>query len=202
MKRVIICKPDFMKIDHWKADAFINEKLYKEGYRPHMVLTETNDFKNNQWIFEWEEEKMKIYLASGWFNEEQERRVKKAEQILRDAGHEVFSPREHQNEDIEFGTKEWRKATFQNDVDHVDWCDIIVAIYNEEDSGTMWELGYAYAKGKPSVVVNENYGEIVNLMISDSLTTYVETWEGLMLVTKDLEYTWNLPEVEYNGAVI
>jgi nucleoside 2-deoxyribosyltransferase len=202
MKRVVVRRSEIKRLDHWKIDAYINEKLYKAGYRPHLTIKQYEDFRNNRWIFEWEEEKMKIYLASGWFNEEQMRRVQMAEEVLEKAGHEVFSPRKQQNEHLEFGTKEWREATFNSDVDHINWADIIVAVYNEEDAGTMWELGYAYAKGKPAIVINEDGMETMNLMISDSLECYLETWEGLKIVLKDLEYTFNIPKIAYEGSVI
>lgn len=118
----------------------------------------------------------RIYLASGWFNENQERRVKEAEEVLRGLGHEVFSPREHQNAHLKFGSIEWRTETFNNDVIHVDTCDVIFAIYDEEDAGTMWELGYAYAKDKTLMVFHEG-NDIANLMITDSLFAYFKTWE-------------------------
>ncbi|MCK2000196.1 nucleoside 2-deoxyribosyltransferase [[Brevibacterium] frigoritolerans] len=118
----------------------------------------------------------KVYLASGWFNENQERRVAKAEKVLRELGFEVFSPRENQNPEFIYNTQPWRDATFDNDVDHIEWCDFIFAIYDEEDSGTMFELGYAYKTGKPVLVYHET-GGYVNLMISDSLTAYFTNWD-------------------------
>lgn len=118
----------------------------------------------------------KIYLASGWFNENQERRVAEAEKVLRGMGFDVFSPREHQNEHLEFGSIEWRQATFDNDIDHVEGCDFVFAIYDEEDAGTMMEIGYAHKCGKPVLIYHEG-DDIVNLMITDSLTAYFKTFD-------------------------
>lgn len=138
----------------------------------------------------------KIYLASGWFNENQERRVKEAEEVLRGLCHEVFSPREHQNAHLEFGSKEWRMATFNNDVKNVEWCDIIFAIYDEEDAGTMWELGYAYAHHKTLLIFHEG-NDIANLMITDSLFAYFKTWEEVE------DYNFERPTFKpYEGEVI
>ena len=56
---------------------------------------------------------------------------------------------EHQNPQFEFGTLEWRAATFKSDVDAIDEADIMVALINKgnyDDSGTAWEIGDAYAK--------------------------------------------------------
>jgi nucleoside 2-deoxyribosyltransferase len=99
----------------------------------------------------------KVYLASGFFTEKQYKAVERAEKFLRSKGFEVFSPREHQFEDIPFGTKEWRAAVFDNDVNHILWADFVFAILDEKmDEGTLWELGYAFAHGKPIVLFNDS----------------------------------------------
>lgn len=123
----------------------------------------------------------KIYLASPFFDDAELERVDKVKEILDLKGLEVFSPKEHQNEHLEFGSIEWRKATFENDVKHIDWCDVVVAIIckgNYDDSGTAWELGYAYATNKPVVLVNIT-GETINLMIADSIHALITSYDEL-----------------------
>ena len=123
----------------------------------------------------------KIYLASPFYDKAELERVDKVKEILDSKGLEVFSPKEHQNEHLEFGSIEWRKATFENDVKHIDWCDVVVAIIckgNYDDSGTAWELGYAYATNKPVVLVNIT-GETINLMIADSIHALITSYDEL-----------------------
>ena len=123
----------------------------------------------------------KVYLASPFFDDAELERVDKVKEILDLKGLDVFSPKEHQNEHLEFGSIEWRKATFENDVKHIDWCDVVVAIIckgNYDDSGTAWELGYAYATNKPVVLVNIT-GETINLMIADSLHALITSYDEL-----------------------
>lgn len=123
----------------------------------------------------------KVYLASPFFDDAELERVDKVKEILVSKGLEVFSPKEHQNEHLEFGSIEWRKATFENDVKHIDWCDVVVAIIckgNYDDSGTAWELGYAYATNKPVVLVNIT-GETINLMIADSIHALITSYDEL-----------------------
>ena len=123
----------------------------------------------------------KVYLASPFFDDAELERVDKVKEILDLKGLEVFSPKEHQNEHLEFGSIEWRKATFENDVKHIDWCDVVVAIIckgNYDDSGTAWELGYAYATNKPVVLVNST-GETINLMIADSIHALITSYDEL-----------------------
>lgn len=123
----------------------------------------------------------KVYLASPFFNDAEIGRMEKVKHILRAKGLEVFAPFEHQNEHLEFGSKEWRKATFEGDVNGIEEADVVVAIIsngNYSDSGTAWEVGYGVAKGKPIVVVNLS-GKEINLMIADSLHAYISSFEGL-----------------------
>lgn len=140
----------------------------------------------------------KIYLASPFFNDMEIERVDKVKEILDSKGLDVFSPKEHQNPQFEFGSKEWRKATFENDVKHIDWCDVVVAIIsqgNYDDSGTAWELGYAYATNKPVVLVNLT-GETINLMIADSLHALITSYDEL----KNYDFD-KLEKISYNNYV-
>lgn len=143
-------------------------------------------------------EKKKIYLASPFFDAVELERVEKVKEILEEKGLNVFSPKDHQSPELEFGSREWRKATFNNDVKHIDWCDVVVAIIckgNYDDSGTAWELGYAYATNKPVVLVNIT-GETINLMIADSLHALITSYEEL----KEYDF-YKMPKKEYENYV-
>ena len=129
----------------------------------------------------------KIYLASPFFNSEETNKLEIVKTILRDKGLDVFVPNEHQNPQLEFGSLEWRAATFKSDVDAIDNCDVMVAVNcqgNYDDAGTMWEIGYAFAKGIPVVLFN-NTGKTINLMIADSLHSLLTSYDELQ------EYDFN-----------
>ena len=141
----------------------------------------------------------KIYLASPFFNSEETNKLEMVKTILRDKGLDVFVPNEHQNPQLEFGSLEWRAATFKSDVDAIDNCDVMVAINcqgNYDDAGTMWEIGYAFAKEIPVVVFN-NTGKTINLMIADSLHSLLTSYDELQEYDFDklekkpyLDYVW------------
>lgn len=141
----------------------------------------------------------KVYLASPFFDDAEIERMEKVRDILRAKGLDVFVPNEHQNKHLEFGSLEWRKATFDSDVNGIDTADVVVAVLckgNFDDSGTAWEVGYSYAKGIPVVVVNIT-GETINLMIADSLHALVTSYEELEAYDFDkmeripyLNYVW------------
>jgi nucleoside 2-deoxyribosyltransferase len=94
---------------------------------------------------------------------------------LRDAGHEVFLPQEQEpGKDA--------PGIFSTDVGGIDWADALVAIMDgaDPDSGTCWEVGYAYRK-KPIVLVRTDLrrnegsgGSGYNPMLTESATLRIE----------------------------
>jgi nucleoside 2-deoxyribosyltransferase len=141
----------------------------------------------------------KIYLASPFFNDEENSYVEIAENLLRKQGHTVFSPRENQLPGVEFGSREWRTDVFRNDIKHIQWCDVVFAINKHfyDDTGTAMEIGYAYAISKPILVINPKKANTLNLMVTDALHAYFESWSEV------LNYDFNtLPIKPYNKGVI
>lgn len=122
----------------------------------------------------------KVYLASPFFNDEEIKTMESVLEILRSKDLEVFAPFEHQNKHLEFGSMEWRKATFKSDIDAIYESDIMVAILdgNYSDSGTAFEIGAYYELKKPIIVVNPN-GKTINLMIAESLHAVITSFEEL-----------------------
>ena len=139
----------------------------------------------------------KVYLASPFFDDMQIERMEKVRDILREKGLDVFVPLEHQHKELEFGSLEWRDATFKSDVKGIDDADIVVAIMslgNFDDSGSAWEVGYAYAKGIPVVLVNLT-GDTINLMIADSLHALITSYDELL--TYDFNKLEKVPYLNY-----
>jgi nucleoside 2-deoxyribosyltransferase len=97
---------------------------------------------------------------------------------LRAAGHEVFLPQDQEHDAFDPG------RTFRRDVDHVDWSNVVVGIMDgpDPDSGTAWEIGYAYAKGTPIILLRTDFrewggstGEVpYNLMLTESASERIE----------------------------
>jgi nucleoside 2-deoxyribosyltransferase len=146
--------------------------------------------------------KPNIYLASPFFSPEQVDRVQRVENALEDNPFiaEYFSPMRQQMDMFPFGSKQWREAVFANDIHNLEWADIIVAVHDFEehhvDSGTAFEIGYAYAKGKPVILVHEKDTK-VNLMLSDSLHAYVVKAEDIA------DYNFlKMPKSNFTGEVI
>jgi nucleoside 2-deoxyribosyltransferase len=117
---------------------------------------------------------MRIYLAGPLFSAAERDWNATLAAALRGAGHEVFVPQEQ-----EPGMD--APGIFATDVGGIDWSDALVAIMDgaDPDSGTCWEVGYAYRK-KPVVLVrtdlrrNGSGGSGYNAMLSQSSAIRVD----------------------------
>lgn len=112
----------------------------------------------------------------------------------------VSSPRlsdENSTPLLKEGTPEWAQMIFKKDVEEIDDADLVVAVadfvHANVDSGTAFEVGYAYHSNKPIVIVQE-LDEPLNLMLGQALTHYTTSVADLAT----LDFT-NLPNHPYSG---
>lgn len=99
---------------------------------------------------------MKIYLASPFFNEAEIEVYRRAITLLRAEGYEVYVPQEHTIENAwSLSNEDWAGQVFVADLYAIDGCDVVMVLNfgMYSDSGTAWEAGYAYGKGKTVVQV-------------------------------------------------
>jgi nucleoside 2-deoxyribosyltransferase len=86
-----------------------------------------------------------------------------------------------------------QRITFENDVRGIDRSDIVLAILDggsDVDSGTAWEMGYAYAKGMPVLGLKTDFrtlGDegVINLMMGISLDSLERDVEGVLKVLEN-----------------
>ena len=137
-----------------------------------------------------------IYLAGPFFNEEEIENIEYAESVLEGRGLTLFSPMRH-SVDGEVRTTEWSDKIFEMDRKEIEKTDAVVAIYygNYSDTGTAWECGYAYAIGKPVILVHVDAANDSSLMLHSSCTTNI-----LLSDLADYDFE-TLPEYEYEGAM-
>ncbi|AHN71015.1 PfkB family carbohydrate kinase [Aggregatibacter actinomycetemcomitans] len=95
------------------------------------------------------EKKVTVYLAGPFFTLSQIWLINETRRLLSEMGLIVFSPYH------EIGTGD-AIMVVPKDIDGINNSDIIFAIFDGKDSGTIFEIGYATAKNKPVIVYNEN----------------------------------------------
>ena len=118
---------------------------------------------------------MRIYFAGPLFTAAERDWNATVAFALRGAGHEVFLPQEQEpGKDA--------PGIFATDVGGIDWAECLVAIMDgaDPDSGTCWEVGYAYRK-KQVVLVRTDMrrhqgsgGSGYNPMLTESATIRVD----------------------------
>ena len=112
---------------------------------------------------------MKLYFAGPLFTTPERTWNSEVVVALRAAGHEIFLPQEQEPGKDAAGI-------FATDVGGIDWADGLVAIMDgpDPDSGTSWEVGYAYGTRKPIVLVRTDFRSMAgdaadyNLMLTQS----------------------------------
>ncbi|RLG69635.1 MAG: nucleoside 2-deoxyribosyltransferase [Methanobacteriota archaeon] len=114
--------------------------------------------------------KLKVFLAAPFFCEAEREFNRRLASILRGNGFEVWMAQEQFF--VSSGSDEEKKRVFDMDLSALDGCHVVVAVLDGEclDSGTVFELGYAYARGKPIIGIKTDYRtfspvEEVNLMV-------------------------------------
>jgi nucleoside 2-deoxyribosyltransferase len=118
---------------------------------------------------------MRIYFAGPLFSAAERDWNVAVVSALRAAAPEVFVPQELEPGKVAPGI-------FATDVGGIDWAECLVAIMDgaDPDSGTCWEVGYAYGK-KPIVLVRTDLrrnegsgGSGYNPMLTESATLRID----------------------------
>lgn len=91
----------------------------------------------------------KVYLAAPFFNLGERWIVEEVRRLLIQLGMEVFSPLH----DVGVGPG---KVVAAADLKGLDECSVVLAILNGSDAGTIFEIGYATAQGKPVIALAQN----------------------------------------------
>ena len=118
---------------------------------------------------------MKVYLAGPMFSQAERNFNKALTGHLRLLSHEVFLPQERDAnmQRQESDHTEANRAIFEDDLQGVRDCDILIAILdgNVVDDGTCVEIGIAYSEGKIVYALNTDFRQWdPNLMIVGCLT--------------------------------
>lgn len=111
---------------------------------------------------------MKVYFAGGWFNPAQEEEHTRIGAFLeRHKNLDVFNPRTAGGDFKSGKETDHMTNVLLNNCASIDAADIVVAITDYKDMGTLWECGYAYARKKPIIYYCETLGnKPFNLMLA------------------------------------
>jgi nucleoside 2-deoxyribosyltransferase len=132
--------------------------------------------------------KKKIYLASPLFTHAELEYNCKLRDMLLKKGFSVFLPQEDSEDAASEREKQNQECIFQKCVEGVDSSDIVVAVLDgvDVDSGTAWEIGYAYASEKTVIGLRTDFRAlsdgIVNLMVEMTIVALARDEEELLKI--------------------
>jgi nucleoside 2-deoxyribosyltransferase len=134
----------------------------------------------------------RIYFAAPLFSEGERAYNLSIAQILRNNFFDVFLPQEA-GDDSHTRNKEEQSRIFSENLKALEKADIIVAIIDgaDADSGTAWEMGYAYAQKKQVIALRTDFRragmyEKVNLMLEESTKVVTSSSELLEAIKSPL----------------
>ncbi len=147
--------------------------------------------------------KVTVYLASGWFNPQQEAARQDILEVLNKFKISYFSPKD----EVEIkpdASQEDRKRAFEADTEIIRDCDFVIASTVGKDMGTLMEMGMSYAWNTPFIVYFPNDQHLpVNLMIAESAYAVAQSKEELENCVKELiENNFDFSKkIYYNGDI-
>lgn len=113
-----------------------------------------------------------VYLAAPLWTQEQKERVLSLAESFRQEGYSVYVPMEHEIDNAwDMPQHEWSKKVFDADIKAIHESAAVVAIYNGlySDSGTAFEIGYAYALKKSVYIMPYLETNEISLMIKNAV---------------------------------
>ena len=122
---------------------------------------------------------MEIYLAGPLFTQAERRWMRALANQLRSLEYGVFLPQDDAGSPLLQNPPDFHGA-FEMCRDAVERADVVLAVLDgcDADSGTAWECGFAYARGKPIVALRTDFrgGEDsgLNLMLRRSAVQVIE----------------------------
>jgi len=113
---------------------------------------------------------MKAYVAGPFFTQQQLENIERVEEICKNAGVSMFRPRKDAGTLGDKPSVQDMKRVFDKDVKAIDKCDVVVADCTYRDTGTSFEMGYAFAKKVPVIMymATRKTKRKVNLMLASS----------------------------------
>lgn len=151
--------------------------------------------------------KLKVYIAAPFFNKKQLERLVSVENEI-ESRFDMYSPRKQ----IQFKTgtkpdKKLRRWVLDNNLFAIERSDFVMAITDEKDLGTLFEVGYGYGIGKPIIYVSFTLGnKPFNLMLAETGVAVIKHLSELRIVAKliakyGLYNNTRLEKFQYEGLI-
>lgn len=138
--------------------------------------------------------KISIYAAGPFFNEKQVNTIRTMEKVLESRGYEVYSPSRDGIMLTPNASKEDRLQVFQENVENCIGQDLVIAVVDDRDQGTMIEIGMKYGywhaqkqmglvppdQKVPRMITFSNDGWDLNIMLLGAVMKHCKGFDELV----------------------
>ncbi|APH38994.1 nucleoside 2-deoxyribosyltransferase [Methanohalophilus halophilus] len=137
----------------------------------------------------------KIYLAGPLFSEAEKNFNEQLTKRIEIAGYDVFLPQRDSTDTKSMRKEQNAAELFRKNSEAIDRADLVIAILDggsDVDSGTAWEIGYAYAKNIPVMGLRTDFRTLgiegtVNLMIEKTLIKLMYSTDKLLTELENMK---------------
>ena len=145
----------------------------------------------------------RIYLAGPFFNGEQVATQMRMEILCERYQWPFFSPRLECLVTKESSMEMRRQAFFMN-VHSIRTCRLVLANVEGLDTGTIWEMGAAYAYNRKVVVYSPDPQRKLNLMLAQGADGFLAGWEAIgnfLRPVSENNFNWAVMEAKWTKEV-
>lgn len=136
-------------------------------------------------------EDLYVYIAAPFFNEKQVKVVKDIENVLEMHEIKYFSPRKEgvikENNSLNL------EDIYKSNIKHLEGCNFMIAVIDDYDTGTTWELGY-FTSIKDNMLLYKSFivtltekGYGLNVMLKFGTDCHLKSIDSLYFMLKELK---------------
>lgn len=131
-----------------------------------------------------------VYIAAPFFKPHELKFVQDIESYLSGENFAFYSPRQDgvlmDMTDEERQTK--KREIFVLNTGYIRRAMCVVAVIDDRDVGTIWEMGFAHALNVPVISIsNQDYG--LNVMLAESVQAHVRNLDDMTRAVRDPHFT-------------
>lgn len=143
---------------------------------------------------------IRLYFCGGWFDPQQEEEHTRLYDLIKNK-FEVFNPRLAGIVSTSDTADRMTNILFGN-LKALNECQVVVAITDRKDMGSIWEMGYAYAMKKPIIYYCETLGDKpFNLMLAKTGMVARNEEQLLALLSDEESLKFYESRNDYKGEI-
>ncbi|GEO69116.1 nucleoside 2-deoxyribosyltransferase [Levilactobacillus acidifarinae] len=140
-----------------------------------------------------------VYLAGPWFNAGEPERLAQLESLMDELRISYYSPRLDGIDLTPDATDADRDAVFADNTEHLKAAQLVLAVVDDYDTGTIWETGMAFGREIPVAYYAETLkdGVTFNVMLAKSAVAVLQNRDQARIFLQDP----TTDRFAYHGAI-